>query len=53
AGVATPVNTAFARVLGDIAAPPQLWAKYRERPAALLAEVAAEDLRFNVWPPGV
>ncbi len=53
AGVATPVNTAFARVLGDIAATPQLWAKYRERPAALLAEVAAEDLRFNVWPPGV
>ncbi len=45
-GVATPVNAVFARVLGDIAHMPQLWAKYRERPAALLAEVAAEERRI-------
>ncbi|HZX68536.1 MAG TPA: ketopantoate reductase C-terminal domain-containing protein, partial [Candidatus Elarobacter sp.] len=39
AGIAAPVNTAYARVVSDIAHMPQLWAKYRERPAALLAEV--------------
>lgn len=39
AGVAAPVNTAYARIVSDIAHMPQLWAKYRERPAALLAEV--------------
>ena len=41
-GVATPVNAAFARVLEDIAHTPQLWAKYRERPEALTAEVNRE-----------
>jgi 2-dehydropantoate 2-reductase len=44
-GVATPVNSVFARVLSDIAHLPQLWAKYRERPAALAAEVRAEEER--------
>jgi len=44
-GVPVPVNAAFARVLADIAYMPQLWAKYRERPAALLAEVEAEEQR--------
>ncbi len=41
AGVPTPVNAAFARVLGEIARSPDLWPKYRERPEALLAEVTA------------
>jgi 2-dehydropantoate 2-reductase len=45
AGQAAPVNTAFARIVSDIAEMPQLWAKYRERPAALEAEVAAERAR--------
>jgi 2-dehydropantoate 2-reductase len=45
AGVAVPVNAAFSRVLSDIAHMPQLWAKYRERPAALAAEVEAEERR--------
>jgi len=45
AGVPVPVNAAFARVLSDIAQMPQLWAKYRERPAALAAEVEAEERR--------
>jgi 2-dehydropantoate 2-reductase len=44
-GVKTPVNTAFSRVLNDISAMPQVWAKYRERPEALLAEVDAEIAR--------
>ncbi len=44
-GVATPVNTVFARVLDDVAHMPQLWAKYRERPQALYAEVEAEYRR--------
>jgi 2-dehydropantoate 2-reductase len=44
AGVATPVNAAFARVLGDIAAFPDLRASFRERPAALQAEVEVDDL---------
>ncbi len=44
-GVPTPANAALARVLSDIAHMPQLWAKYRERPAALLAELAAEERR--------
>jgi len=46
-GVPTPVNAAFARVLSDIAHMPQLWAKYRERPAALFAEVEAEERRTS------
>ncbi|GAC1492921.1 MAG: 2-dehydropantoate 2-reductase [Vulcanimicrobiaceae bacterium] len=44
-GVPTPVNAAYARVLADIAHMPQLWAKYRERPEALAAEVAIEERR--------
>ncbi len=46
-GVPTPVNAAFARVLADISHMPQLWAKYRERPDALAAEVAIEERRAN------
>ncbi len=42
AGVRAPVNTVFARIVSDIAHMPQLWAKYRERPDALAAEVEAE-----------
>jgi RNA polymerase sigma factor for flagellar operon FliA len=45
-GIPTPVNTVFARVLDDIAHMPQLWAKYRERPQALCAEVEAEQQRM-------
>jgi 2-dehydropantoate 2-reductase len=45
AGVPAPVNTVFARVVSDIASMPQLWAKYRERPEALEAEVQAEVVR--------
>ncbi|MHB1552035.1 MAG: ketopantoate reductase family protein [Vulcanimicrobiaceae bacterium] len=44
-GIATPVNTVFCRVLEDIAHMPQLWAKYRERPETLAAEVRAELAR--------
>lgn len=47
AGVPTPVNAVFARVLDDIAHMPQLWAKYRERPDALEAEVQAEVARVR------
>ncbi len=43
--VHTPVNAVYARVLSDIANMPQLWAKYRERPEALVAEVEAEMRR--------
>ncbi|MBV8748980.1 MAG: ketopantoate reductase family protein [Candidatus Eremiobacteraeota bacterium] len=39
AGIPAPVNAAYARIVDDIAHMPQLWAKYRERPAALVAEV--------------
>ena len=39
AGVPAPVNAAYARILSDVAHMPQLWAKYRERPATLVAEV--------------
>ena len=42
AGVPTPVNAVYARVLSDIAHMPALWAKYRERPEALEVEVRAE-----------
>jgi 2-dehydropantoate 2-reductase len=45
AGLAAPVNAAFARILSDVAHMPQLWAKYRERPATLVAEVRAETGR--------
>jgi 2-dehydropantoate 2-reductase len=44
-GVSAPVNAVFARVVNDIANMPQLWAKYRERPDALEAEVQAEIAR--------
>ena len=40
--LATPVNAALTRVLDDITTMPALWAKYREHPEALLAEVAVE-----------
>jgi 2-dehydropantoate 2-reductase len=45
AGVKTPVNTVYARIVSDIANMPQLWAKYRERPDALDAEICAEIAR--------
>lgn len=41
-GVAAPVNAALARILNDIAHLPQLWPKYRERPATLIEEAAGE-----------
>ncbi len=47
AGVPTPVNAVYARVLDDIANMPQLWAKYRERPEQLETEVAAEVARVR------
>ena len=47
AGVRAPVNTVFARIVSDIAHMPQLWAKYRERPDALSAEVEAEIARTS------
>lgn len=47
AGVRAPVNTVFARIVSDIAHMPQLWAKYRERPDALVAEVEAESARTS------
>ena len=49
-GVPTPVNAVYARVLDDIAHMPQLWAKYRERPEALEAEVEAEVRRVKALP---
>lgn len=51
-GVPTPVNAVYARVLDDIANMPQLWAKYRERPEALLAEVEAEMERTRALTKG-
>ena len=51
-GVPTPVNEVYARVLEDIANMPQLWAKYRERPDALLAEVEAEMHRTHALARG-
>jgi len=41
-GIPTPINAAYARTLDAIARDPALWAKYRERPDALLAEVEAK-----------
>ena len=46
-GVRTPVNAVYSRVLEDIAHMPQLWAKYREHPDTLAAEVAAEVKRVR------
>jgi 2-dehydropantoate 2-reductase len=50
--VATPVNAVFARVLDAISHMPQLWAKYRERPEALEAEVEAEVRRTHALARG-
>ncbi|HEV7178830.1 MAG TPA: ketopantoate reductase C-terminal domain-containing protein [Candidatus Baltobacteraceae bacterium] len=46
-GIPAPVNAVFARVLSDIAHMPQLWAKYREHPETLEAEVQAEVKRVR------
>jgi len=48
AGLDAPVNAAFGRILSDVAHMPQLWAKYRERPAALVAEVKADAARGSI-----
>jgi len=45
ANVPAPVNTVLARIVSDIAHMPQLWAKYRERPETLQAEVEAQIVR--------
>ncbi len=50
--VSTPVNAVYARVLDAIAHMPQLWAKYRERPEALEAEVEAEVRRTRALARG-
>jgi hypothetical protein len=41
------VNAVFSRVVSDIAHMPALWAKYRERPDVLEAEVQAEVERVG------
>jgi 2-dehydropantoate 2-reductase len=46
--VPVPVNAVYARVLNDIAHTPPLWAKYREHPDRLEAEVEAEVKRAKV-----
>jgi 2-dehydropantoate 2-reductase len=46
--VPVPVNAVYARVLNDIAHTPPLWAKYREHPDRLEAEVEAEVRRAKV-----
>jgi 2-dehydropantoate 2-reductase len=51
-GISTPVNAVYARVLEDIAHMPQLWAKYRERPETLAAEVDAEVKRLKALARG-
>jgi 2-dehydropantoate 2-reductase len=48
AGVPTPINACLARLVNDIAHMPQTWAKYRERPEALVAEIKAEVNRRRV-----
>lgn len=50
--IPTPVNAVFCRVLDDIAHMPQLWAKYRERPDTLGAEVDAEVRRVRALRRG-
>jgi len=47
AGVATPVNAAYANVLGAIARNEVNWAAYRERPEALTGAVEAEERRVS------
>lgn len=51
-GVPTPVNAVYARVLNDIAHTPPLWAKYREHPERLEAEVEAEVKRAKALARG-
>ncbi len=51
-GVPTPVNAVYARVLNDIAHTPPLWAKYREHPERLEAEVEAEVKRVKALARG-
>ncbi len=51
-GVPTPVNSVYTPVLDDIAHMPQLWAKYRERPETLVAEVEAEMHRVKALRKG-
>ena len=46
-----PLNTQ-STLLDDIAHMPQLWAKYRERPEALVAEVEAEMRRVKALKRG-
>lgn len=50
--VPVPVNAVYARVLNDIAHTPPLWAKYREHPDRLEAEVEAEVKRAKVLARG-
>lgn len=50
--IPAPVNAVYSRVLSDIAHMPQLWAKYRERPEALFAEVEAEMKRARALARG-
>jgi 2-dehydropantoate 2-reductase len=50
--VRTPVNAIYCRVLDDIAHTPPLWAKYRERPETLEAEVMAEMRRAKARARG-
>jgi 2-dehydropantoate 2-reductase len=50
-GVPAPVNAVFARIVNDIAQVPPLWAKYRERPDALDADVRAETARAALGAP--
>jgi 2-dehydropantoate 2-reductase len=38
-GVATPVNATLARLLGEVVADPEAWARYRGQPERLLAEL--------------
>ena len=52
-GVPAPVNAVYARVLNDIAHTPPLWAKYREQPDRLEAEVEAEVRRDESISPEV
>jgi 2-dehydropantoate 2-reductase len=51
-GVPVPVNAVYTRVLNDIAHTPPLWAKYREHPDRLEAEVEAEVKRAKVLARG-
>jgi 2-dehydropantoate 2-reductase len=50
--VPTPVNAVYTRVLNDITHTPPLWAKYREHPDRLEAEVEAEVKRAKVLAHG-